>query len=281
MRTQTVILRLNGTECSTEHEKLRAATPVVVVIKGDGVITKRYAAGDQAMKRITENEELLWSERSMESGGVEVSFVRKENVHDAMVEIKDIVQVCVGEQCERISFTVRRLMAADDAANVVLSCITRRIKLPLLISVLVVLAVNFFVSSELQSRNSIAQARLSQQRHSVESRQRESAGSQRLSEQMRRNEYRHTIITDRISANVPDRVILSVIDVNPIVKRPETGMLIELKHDVFTIRGEANRADDVAEFYNRLLNSDMFQEVKINTILSKDGVTGFEMEGRI
>jgi hypothetical protein len=273
--------------------------PVVLLISGEGVLSKKYLSGDAGLKKITENKELLWSVVPADgnTGEVTVSFLRKECIASLLDELaknqipllglRIVSQATPGEELTpeellKREFSLRNLRRDKQRLNLLCELLYYRLRLPVLLFFFVLLLGNFLLSEQLRQENSVLQTELS-------AKQRNDRAQKELREKQGRigGEYRKVpdvsfaLLSDRIASYLPEEMRLSRLSLFPAV---DTGNLIgrdkevKLSFGIIRIVGETTIPGSVTLF-SRFLGSDpLFAGVEVTALERRKDSSVYQFE---
>lgn len=265
--------------------------PVIFVVTGCGVLTKNYDAQELSLRRITENDEILWS-----INGDKISFVRRSLIQEQLETHKNIIQLKMVGTVDRhlinteitryeSEFTnLKRLVRCDDFADIVCRAWERKLRIPLLAGILVVLVANFLVNNHLQQKSSALQFQLRQTLYKAEVYRGKRENSAKLAEQIRPvRKSKSSVIIDRIASRLPDQISFTYIVIDPVRRGPENGHPAQLKAGSLIIRGIAKNAESVNETVRKINDLKICHELNMNNISQgKDSKSFlFEWEGKL
>ena len=158
----------------------------------------------------------------------------------------------------------RTLLRPTPEGRMVAKAAERRLRLPVLGLMLLLLVVNTFASGSLRERRA-------QQRTVLSAREKKQDASQARSEQRRaavaefsrRLPYRHALLLDRVASHVPPAVTLSVLAVQPLSKTLEEGKDPVFVSETLSIRGVTNDASAVSELMTGLRSEPPLREARL------------------
>lgn len=266
--------------------------PVVLLFRGDGVIRKELEFSDDRLRKIRENGEFIY-EQEEQAERVVVTCVRKERVKE-WIEIYGrkksrlaAIRVGVGEdeaEAERCAalFFHQPVTAGGVAKDDLLAgWIADRLKIPVLLVALGVLAANYWASGYLTSREKLLRSRISLQQKSRQAQEDMSAQARKLSDEFQRaGGYDYCRVLDEIACRVPETMLLSRLEIIPLLKPPEPGKELSLREGYVVIEGTTEVATEVSAFLTGLTGEGLFRQVKL-LLLEQDKRNGhfaFKME---
>lgn len=247
----------------------------VLVVCGQGGVTK--PEGCQVVARVeADPETFLWS-----SAGGATSFVRRERLQSvlAVLAAEGCVPVAVyctdaaadfgqaaGVYARQLGDTLgwRMLVRLTPEASAVAQALVRRLGFQVLGLCLLLLAANAMLAPRLNARRQTLQAALAARERtasgaaSADARQREllarfSAGSG----------VPRSLLCDRVGGAVPERVVLTALDVEPLTGRFEAGKPMQCRENTVVIRGVAPAAADISAFVQRLSQTGYCRGVRL------------------
>lgn len=216
--------------------------PVLISVSGYGIVTKPTEDTAIVGKVTSDPETFAWSFSDEKEDSGSISFVRREQVEPLgqrlaangipFMDIRygraaaDPEQEALrqAERFYRDTLKWRTLLRPIPEGRMVAKAAERRLRLPVLGLMLLLLVVNTFASGSLQERRA-------QQRTVLSAREKRQDASQARSEQRRaavaafshRLPYRHALLLDRAASHVPLSVTLTSLAVQPLSKTLEKG----------------------------------------------------------
>ena len=272
--------------------------PVLISVSGYGVVTK--PAEDTAIvgKVTSEPETFAWSFSDEREDSGSISFVRREQVEPLGqrlaangIPVMDIRYGPVAadpeqealRQAERFyrdTLKWRTLLRPTPEGRMVAKAAERRLRLPVLGLMLLLLVVNTFASGSLRERHA-------QQRTVLSAREKRQDASQARSEQRRaavaafshRLPYRHALLLDRAASHVPLSVTLTSLAVQPLSKTLEEGKDPVFASETLSIRGVTNDASAVSELMTELRSEPLLHEARLEGLKQnrESGATEFKI----
>ena len=272
--------------------------PVLISVSGYGVVTK--PAEDTAIveKVTSDPETFAWSFSDERKDLGSISFVRREQVEPLGQRLAangiPVMDIRYGpaaadpeqealRQAERFyrdTLKWRTLLRSTPEGRMVAKAAERRLRLPVLGLILLLLVVNTFASGSLRERRA-------QQRTVLSAREKKQDASQARSEQRRaavaefsrRLPYRHALLLDRVASHVPPAVTLSVLAVQPLSKTLEEGKDPVFVSETLSIRGVTNDASAVSELMTGLRSELPLREARLEGLEQnrESGATEFKI----
>ena len=273
--------------------------PVLISVSGYGVVTKPTEDTAIVGKVTSEPETFAWSfsDDDTDRDSATISFVRREqvepcgeNLFSKGVPTADIRYAAATDDPEREarrqverfyrSLAWRTLLRPTPEGRMVAKAAERRLRLPVLGLMLLLLVVNTFASGSLRERHA-------QQRTVLSAREKKQDASQARSEQRRaavaefsrRLPYRHALLLDRVASHVPPAVTLSVLAVQPLSKTLEEGKDPVFVSETLSIRGVTNDASAVSELMTELRSEPPLHEARLEGLKQnrESGATEFKI----
>ncbi|WP_288902807.1 PilN domain-containing protein [uncultured Alistipes sp.] len=292
------ILRKSAEPGADALKKECSGRPVLISVSGYGVVTK--PAEDTAIvgKVTSEPETFAWSFSDEKEDSGSISFVRREQVEPLGQRLAEngipFMDIRYGRaaadpeqealrQAERFyrdTLKWRTLLRPTPEGRMVAKAAERRLRLPVLGLMLLLLVVNTFASGSLRERHA-------QQRTVLSAREKKQDASQARSEQRRaavaefsrRLPYRHALLLDRVASHVPPAVTLSVLAVQPLSKTLEEGKDPVFVSETLSIRGVTNDASAVSELITGLRSEPLLREARLEGLEQnrESGATEFKI----
>jgi hypothetical protein len=253
-----------GAVFSPSEPKATSKHPLVAVVSGHGVITKDVAAGGIVETVMGDPETFLWTIL-----GERVSFVRREQLAATMQElekrgIRPLYTECLPDTDEATLKGVeerfhaehsgwRRILKPSPEGSRLSLLVAKRLQLPVLGALMLVLVANFALSSRVRENFQAANSELTALKRTssalTESNENRRALLEGFSCEM---PFRHSRLSDRIGGAVPDKIALTEIAIAPLVKSIEAGKPLQQNTEMVVIRGETTSSEAVSEFTEAL-----------------------------
>ena len=243
-------------------------------------------------------ETFAWSFSDEKEDSGSISFVRREQVEPLGQRLAEngipFMDIRYGRaaadpeqealrQAERFyrdTLKWRTLLRPTPEGRMVAKAAERRLRLPVLGLMLLLLVVNTFASGSLQERRA-------QQRTVLSAREKRQDASQARSEQRRaavaefsrRLPYRHALLLDRVASHVPPAVALSALAVQPLSQTLEKGKDPIFASETLSIRGVTNDASTVSELMTGLRSEPPLHEARLEGLEQnrESGATEFKI----
>ena len=259
--------------------------PVLISVSGYGIVTKPTEDTAIVEKVTSDPETFAWSFSDEKEDSGSISFVRREQVEPLgqrlaangipFMDIRygraaaDPEQEALrqAERFYRDTLKWRTLLRPIPEGRMVAKAAERRLRLPVLGLMLLLLVVNTFASGSLRERRA-------QQRTVLAARGKRQDASQARSEQRRaavaafshRLPYRHALLLDRAASHVPLSVTLTSLAVQPLSKTLEEGKDPVFASETLSIRGVTNDASAVSELMTGLRSEPLLREARLESL---------------
>lgn len=255
--------RKNAADTEAVKEALVKA-PVVIAVSGKGVVTKGISAENIVSTVTSDPGKFIWT---VEDNSI--SFMRREQLVGLLRELESAGIVAFSVEClpddsmDNLSAIADRLYSEKLRWKRVLKpsaegsqlalLIAKRIRLPVLGIVLLMLAANFAVSPKVSEGFASANAELNALRKSTSTaasaNDRRKAAIEQFSNRL---PYRFSWLADRIGSCVPEKSMLGQLAIFPLVKNVETGKPIQQRERIVVISGETPDPESIASFVRSL-----------------------------
>lgn len=248
---------------------------VAVVVCGHGVVTKPDDA-QIAMRVKADAGTFLWS-----SANSRISFVRRERLQglqeglvvdnilpisifctDSVADFGALAAVFAEQIYAGLRW--RTLLRLTPESSVVAQVLVRRVALPVMGLFLLLLSANALFSPQLNTRRQSLQAQVATLDRTTSDaalsgvRQREL-----LAEFATRSSNSRATLCDRIAGAVPEQVVLTLLEIEPLTKRFEAGKPLLRRNGMAVICGTASGAADISTFVQQLSELDGCRDVRL------------------
>ena len=272
--------------------------PVLISVSGYGIVTKPTEDTAIVEKVTSDPETFAWSFSDEKEDSGSISFVRREQVeplgqrlaangipsinirYERVAADPEQEALRQAERFYRDTLKWRTLLRPTPEGRMVAKAAERRLRLPVLGLMLLLLVVNTFASGSLQERRA-------QQRTVLSAREKRQDASQARSEQRRaavaafshRLPYRHALLLDRAASHVPLSVTLTSLAVQPLSKTLEEGKDPVFASETLSIRGVTNDASAVSELMTELRSEPPLHEARLEGLKQnrESGATEFKI----
>lgn len=281
-----------------------AARPVLVSVSGHGIITKP-ADGSPLVEKVTADPETFawsFSDQDMQPGqdsrAGSITFVRRGQVEPLLLQLAEssiptagMRYDTPGEEPEteasrearhfyRARLKWRTAVRPTPWGNMLCRTLARRLRLPVLGLMLLLLVVNALVSDSMEDRRA-------EQRTVLAAREKTRGASQARSGQRRaaaaefshRLAYRHAWLLDRTASHVPPAITLTSLAVQPLIKKLEDAKDPLVASETLSVRGRTDDAAAVSRLMAGLKSEPPVREAKLEQLEQnrESGLTEFKI----
>lgn len=293
------ILRKSAEPDADALKKACAARPVRISLSGHGIISKPVEEAAIVEKVTSDPERFAWSfsEDDTDEDPATISFVRREQVKPFReslfskgVPSADIRYAAAATDPEGEArrqadsfyrnFSWRSLLRPTPEGRMVAKAAERRLRLPVLGLMLLLLVVNTFVYDLLGNRRTELRGVLSAQEKKMERSQERTAGrTAAIADFSHRLPYRHALFLDRAASHVPPSVTLTSLAVQPMLKTLEDGHDPLCAYEFLTIRGHTEDAGSVSALMGGLKSEPLLREARLEGLEQnrESGATEFKI----
>lgn len=275
------ILRESAEPDAAALKKACAGRPVLISVSGYGVVTKPTENTAIVGKVTSDPETFAWSFSDEREDSGSISFVRREQVEPFLenlfgkgVPAADIRYAAATDDPEREArrqaegfyrnLSWRTLLRSSLEGRMAAKAAERRLRLPVLGVMLLLLVVNTLVSGSLQERRAQLRTVLSAREKKMERSQERTAGRTAIvADFTRRLPYRHALLLDRAASHVPPSVTLISLAVQPMLKTLEDGHDPVCAYGFLTIRGRTQDAGSVSALMGGLKSEPLLREARL------------------
>lgn len=283
------------------EEKKRA--PVVIVVTGENVITKELNNHENDLERITGNEGLLWEYVDQEEGRNVLAFTRNDQIApllDVMdkngitpfafhvrpvqgddrifdgemvtVEENFVLEIIKSYYRNNLRWSV--FFESTARGNYFCSLFMKKIKLPLLACLLILLFVNFWINGDLRDKSANARAELSVLEKDVSKRDKLSREVRAVVDEFSSSgNIKVAPVVDKIASRVPENMNLESMEVNPLLKSHEENKPLLIREGLIRLKGTCSTADEITGFTSTVGLLDLVKDVKL-LLLEREKETG-------
>jgi len=193
--------------------------------------------------------------------------VRRDRLTESMDRLKGICPLRVDclpsideaslggvvERFETSALHWKRLLKPSFESSALNSFIARRLALPVLGFMMVVLIANFAVSSRVNGRLHEVRTELAVLRKASSATEESNDRRQAVTREFARSlPLRPSRLSDRVAAATPEAVTLVELSIAPLVKAPEAGKPVQQNANAVVIRGETRSSETITEFTEAL-----------------------------
>lgn len=262
--------------------------PTIVLVCGSGVISKSYDKDKTIIQRVKVNESLYYSfddEQKM------ISFVKREQVNGEIAKFSKVLYI---KTCNKVddlvinetiaefykkTFTIHNLLQYQEDSKIILAHLIKKVEIPLLISVLVILLLNFFVNAHFSELNNSQQMELMNNKKTIQDTDVQLKDIQKLkAENTPVRSMDASILIDLLATQIPDGITVSHFAVDPLKRKVETQKTLNIEKNTIILKGETLSANEITILTNNIANLDFTKNVKIRNIAQKQDVAILEFE---
>lgn len=275
---------LPTTEEGSKHSRQKPYLTLLYVC-GYGVLTKQK---EQIDKIITDKNKFLFSQQQDGS----ISFVKKsqidslsEKFHTPLLGLgcaKDPSEAIeLGKKEYEDTLRFRKLFRLDKTGDLLAALIYERMKWPVLIIALILVAINFIVHGPLEKKYNENHALLVVM-------QKEKGRKKDLSEQQKEllQEFssgihaRFASLADKVAQCVPEHILLHELSIQPLSQPLEEREALRIEPFTLLVRGDSPQTSDISRFVSNLREIEEVNELKIISVeQSRDGrLLNFEIK---
>lgn len=271
----------------------------VLSISGDQIVSKLYPNDDPAIKKITENKDLVWSIIPSEKNNeCLVSFLRKDSLGES-IELLDknnihILDTWIGrneipDKEKRITdfynkeMSIPAIRKTPGRLNVICDVLYFKLRLPILLLFFCLLLGNFFINTQLRKDYETIQTELNLKRRNYKAFQENQKKQNRLQTEYEKiTDVSFALIADRIASYVPTNVQLNLLSVFPLestrssARSREKGL--KLKIGSIIVKGEVEIPGSVTLFTQFLSSDNLFSKVEILSLHKQKDSSLFNFE---
>lgn len=274
----------------------------ILSVSGEQIVSKIYPKNDAAIKKITENKDLLCNiTPSGEDDECLVSFLRRDGINE-FIELLDknnihILDIWITRNelstrkkqlndFYRKEMTLSSIRKTPGRLNIFCDSIYYKLRLPVLLILFCVLLANFFFNTQLRNEYEIIQTELNmKQRNDKTFRENQKKQNRLQTEYQKIPDCSFALIADRIASYVPTSVQLNLLSVFPLESaRSLAGSRekgLKLKTGSIIVKGEVEIPGSVTLFTQFLGNDNLFSKVEILSLSKQKDSSLFNFELQI
>lgn len=257
---------------------------LVITILGHGTITKPISS--ELVKRIQSDPETFISSLQNDR----FSFVRRDRLRPLFADLvaNEIYpqRILVSEtptDAARIvqsSIDWKSFIRPTNENSALAQALIRRIRIPILVFFFFILVINMLFAPSLnkQHQELLTTVGIHEQKKarysSINTRQRELLEPFNVKPAIRRS-----IICDRIASAVPQKIVLTALQVEPLKKQPKQGTQLERSPNMVFVCGVASDAREISRFVENLSIQKEWRDVRLTAI--EQGRNNRELSFRI
>ncbi len=245
--------------------------PLLVMACGYGVITKDTASAPEITAKVmAPGSGFVWS-----ADGVNISFVREAQM-EPFAELSPLAVTCgasaadaekVAVQYYATHVRLRELLRPSPASSALALLLARRIQLPVLGVVLLLLVLNAAVSPQVRNRREAAETEMAALQKRIGKADDTSRGrAQAVAEWGRALPRRFGWLCDRAATVLPKDITLTSLSVQPLLKNIEEGRKPLFSEREMVISGRTPRSESVSDYVTALGGLQMAQQVRLSSV---------------
>lgn len=261
---------LPTTEEGSKHSRQKPY-PTLLYVCGYGVLTKQKGQID---KIISDKNKFLFSQQQDGS----ISFVKRsqidslsEKFHTPLLGLgcaKDPSEAIeLGKKEYEDTLRFRKLFRLDKTGDLLATLIYERMKWPVLIIALILVAINFIVRGPLEKKYNENHALLVVM-------QKEKGRKKDLSEQQKEllQEFssgihaRFASLADKVAQCVPEHILLHELSIQPLSQPLEERKALRIEPFTLLVRGDSPQTSDISRFVSNLREIEGVNELKIISV---------------
>lgn len=261
---------LPTTEEGSKHSRQKPY-PTLLYVCGYGVLTKQKGQID---KIISDKNKFLFSQQQDGS----ISFVKRsqidslsEKFHTPLLGLgcaKDPSEAIeLGKKEYEDTLRFRKLFRLDKTGDLLATLIYERMKWPVLIIALILVAINFIVRGPLEKKYNENHALLVVM-------QKEKGRKKDLSEQQKEllQEFssgihaRFASLADKVAQCVPEHILLHELSIQPLSQPLEEREALRIEPFTLLVRGDSPQTSDISRFVSNLREIEGVNELKIISV---------------
>ncbi|MDR2125798.1 MAG: PilN domain-containing protein [Prevotellaceae bacterium] len=278
----------------TSVETSKEQIPVAVFMKGYGIITKNCDTNKDIILRVTgDKDKFLWN---FDNKG-RISFVRTEQVEQFLKKIEKGQNKITGIEClsndadeqtitNRIkqitqeSFSIRNIIKPTLYSSRLALMLFHKIKLPVLIFILLVLAANTFISqnvADLYAENNTKLLILQKQHGKISSISQQK--QQAIAGYGKSLPVKIAFVYDRIAIVTPEQITLAELAIQPLAKPFEQGKEPKLNENRIYISGFTHDYESISEYITCLEKEEFIKKLTLTSVVqdNKSNVFNFKI----
>lgn len=263
-------------------------TPIILTISGKGIISKNYKENSEELKRITEQpDDFLFASENMGDGILRVTFLRRHLYEslckELVVEKLSLVEVRIdanndpeqeaqkaAEDFWTSEFGVKEAFTPCMRSSCLMSLVAKKILLPVLLFLIVVLLINFFVQQNIGSQLQEQQTLLAQTKRNTAQVEKNLGEKQQLLDQLGNEaKFPYAWIADQVASVVPNEMILTELNIQPLRDRIQNNKPVTTENNKVVIKGRSINPTSVTDFIDSIHGLGVFGAIQL-TMHNKD-----------
>lgn len=174
------------------------------------------------------------------------------------------------EEFRTSRFSIKEAFTPSMRSSNLLSLIAGKILLPVLSILLAVLLVNFFVQQNIAGRLKEQQYLLAQTKKNTAQAEKSLGEKQQILDQLaNESNFPYAWIADQIASAVSDEIILTELNIQPLIDRVQENKPIKVERNKVVIKGKSTNSASVAAFTDSIQAIRVFKTVQLD-MLNKD-----------
>ena len=261
---------LPTTEEGSKHSRQKPY-PTLLYVCGYGVLTKQK---EQIDKIITDKNKFLFSQQQDGS----ISFVKRSQVdslsekfHTPLLGLgcakNPSAAIELGKKEYEETLRFRKLFRLDKTGDLLAALIYERMKWPVLIIALILVAINFIVRGPLEKKYNENHALLVVM-------QKEKGRKKDLSEQQKEllQEFssgihaRFASLADKVAQCVPEHILLHELSIQPLSQPLEEREALRIEPFTLLVRGDSPQTSDISRLVSNLREIEGITDLKIMSV---------------
>jgi|GEM_PF-3792217 len=261
---------LPTTEEGSKHSRQKPY-PTLLYVCGYGVLTKQK---EQIDKIITDKNKFLFSQQQDGS----ISFVKRSQVdslsekfHTPLLGLgcakNPSAAIELGKKEYEETLRFRKLFRLDKTGDLLAALIYERMKWPVLIIALILVAINFIVRGPLEKKYNENHALLVVM-------QKEKSRKKDLSEQQKEllQEFssgihaRFASLADKVAQCVPEHILLHELSIQPLSQPLEEREALRIEPFTLLVRGDSPQTSDISRLVSNLREIEGVTDLKIMSV---------------
>lgn len=271
--------------------------PVLIIITGEGIISKTYDKQDITNKRIIKDPDFIWNIETVDGQGQILSFLRRDKLSELLqvfkqhhlvlidtwiygADVKYNVQMRL-DKLHIEHFKSSMLLKSPDYKDILANVLFQKIFFPVLLLFFALLLGNYFLNSyytkQYQQMQSVIQQ--DERKNRVNSLE-EQKKNQLLDGYNQISNKSFALLADRIASYVPANLYLTSLNIFPLGKNSNTKdkSTLPLNFHIIRLKGTVETPGSVT-LLSQLLESDsLFEKVKVVQLGRMKNTNLFEFE---
>ena len=267
----------------------------IIYVSGDKIISKSYPKASPEIKRITENNDLIWEKQKEGIGEITISFLRKDILSKIIDDLEECNIVLLGICMENlessdknllIEKTINQSLSMNSLKNITFSnsifnVLFNKFKLLVLLFYFILLLGNFFYSEKIRNELQLNQVSYNILVLNTKKKNENQDKISRITKNINYQNYRHSLISDRIASYIPKNITLELLSINPPNENLANHKDLKINQNIILIKGWTDISGAVVSLSQNLSSDNLFVETKINSISQRKNSELFDFEIQI